>query len=156
MKRSKAIWIPIVVVVLCVSFFLLINRDYLFASKEYDRSFNEERLKLGQPIIEDYFIPKFKNATTRQIWFAPDSLKFKNLHTGKLYGTDNGDITYESDSYRRRVDSITWVRLTREYYYKHDSVGYYIETFKGEQKISTDTLTKITGDSLLFAWQRAI
>jgi len=158
MKKDsrRAILAIVIVGSFCVcSLYLFLNWHYLpFIYKGYDHSFNGERIKIGQPIIEDYFIPKFKNAKRRQIWYAPDSLKHKQLHTGKFYGTEYGEITFESDSFRKRIDSNTWLKLSREYYYKIDSLSYYLEIYQDDQKISTDTLSSVKGDSILISWKK--
>jgi hypothetical protein len=133
--------------------YLFFSWRYLFFSRSYDKSFNAERIQIGQPIIEDYFIPKFENAKRRQIWYAPDSLKFERIHTGKLYATENGEIIFESDSYRKKSDTSAWFRLSREYYFKKDSVAYYLEIYTGKKRLDTDTLSRNEGDSILTVWK---
>lgn len=158
--EQKGKWRALLVVCSLVFFsisfpYLYLNWHYLpYFYKGYDKSFNSERTRIGQPIIEDYFVPKFRNSKRRQIWYAPDSLKFQRIHTGKFYGTERGKITFESDSYRKKIDSVNSLRLSREYYYPSDSIAYYLETLQNGRKVTTDTLSKIKGDSVLSAWMK--
>ncbi len=74
---------------------------------DYGRAYNETRITLGRPIIEDEFQPRIKGMfNKRQVWVLPDSLWRMGLHIAKRCETSKGLITFETDTYSHYMDSI--------------------------------------------------
>jgi hypothetical protein len=135
---------------------IIINWGYLpFQYKPYDRKFNPTRLKLGQPIIENYFIPKFKGRPRNQFWLTPDSLDHKYMHQAKAYSTFRGKITFESDYYRNNSDSIPYQLIEREYNYETDSVIYHFGLINGRTNIYDKVIDSQSAYSILRKWRES-
>ncbi len=154
--RRKAGILLAVLFILAVM--IILNwRDLTSGRVDYGRSYNEERIQLKMPIIEDYFRAKYKegNRNGLQVWFAPDSIEFDALHSGKNYWVSNGQINLEID-YFDFVDSSCVKELARHYYYQTDSLSYVLFHKRHGRTVFVDTLNVLQGDSLLEAWKESI
>ena len=152
----------IVVAILIVAYGLIESGLYLrLVGDHYGRAYNSERLKGGQPIIEDYFSkkPQRKN---RQLQVWSDSTGV-HVHTDKSYYlTEFGNLAYETDSYRPPVDS-TWLKqrleitdfrkldfweFNRLHYFGQGTESYDILYRLKDEPYRTATLDLYVGDSL--------
>src|SRR5690606_24152609 len=109
------------------------------------RVFNEERIKSGRPVIEDYFRAKFKEGNGQQIWYTPDSLKSRYLHIGKNYLVQRGELVVESD-YFRSYDSVGYSELMVQYNYESGSLIYVLKKLNDEREIARDTISGLKAD----------
>jgi len=108
MNRYQII-ILIGVVILIVAYITTESGLYLqLVGDRYGREYNKERIKQGQPIIEDYFVRRpQKRDKQLQVW--SDTTE-SHVHTGKSYYlSEYGKLAYETDYYRSPVDSM-WLK----------------------------------------------
>lgn len=160
MSRYQAI--TLLAVALVGLIFLSIYQGWYIQLRgdKYGRTFNEERITQNQPIIEDYFIKKTRPDRQSNSWVDTTE---SHIHLEKFYYTNLiGDLMYESDSYRPKLDS-TWLaktlnisdptqldywRFNRLFYPGKGVESYYFQfRLKGET-YRTVTLSMHTGDSL--------
>lgn len=120
-----------------------------YVNNDYGIKYNVERKKIGQPIVESYFVPKFKRGVSRQIWLTSDSLKGFHVHIGKHYSTTKGEITYERDFFHNSLDERL---LVREYFYQVDSLVYSYWLESDSESVSITPINKYVGDSILIQW----
>jgi len=127
---------------------------------KYGRSYNKERVDQNQPIIEDYFIKKALSDRQSNSWIDTTE---SHVHLEKFYYTNLiGDLMYESDSYRPRIDSV-WLRkafnisdssqleywrFNRLFYPRKGVESYYFQYRLPGDTYRTVTLSMHTGDSL--------
>lgn len=127
----------------------------------YERQYNEERVKMNQPIIESYFVKEPNKNKQLMVW--TDTTK-EHVHTDKSYYLNElGKLQYEIDSYKPPIDTI-WLKkqlginkmdtldlwtFERSFYLDKKSVEFYqiLYRLKGDS-YRTLTLNKETGDSL--------
>ncbi|WP_420319184.1 hypothetical protein [Ekhidna sp.] len=144
----------LVILVIYGGNYLAFNWYYLPPFYEgYDRNFNAERVRIEQPIIEDYFVPKFKDAKRRQIWLTPDSLKDKKLHRSKNYDTEKGKIVFEADFFVLGKDSIDYI-IKRSYYYNDEYLKFELTKELNNEVLSRDEIDSFTYDSLITSWEK--
>ena len=149
---KRLLFLIVALGILYGSSYLAVNWDYLpFIYKGFGRNFNTERIKIGQPIIEDYFIPRFENGKRRQIWLTPDSLKSLKLHRAKNYNTEKGEIVFETDFFVLETDSLHYV-LVRSYHYQKKYVKLELRKKVGNRVIAQDDIDRPTYDSLIASW----
>lgn len=132
---------------------------------KYGREYNKERVKQDQPVIEDFFVKKKHPNKQLNVWADTSE---SHVHLEKSYYTNLvGNLMYENDSYRPRIDS-TWLkkklginavdnldywRLTRTFYPGNGVDSYYLlYRLKGDT-YRTATLNMHEGDSLYQTFQ---
>jgi len=111
--RWYQILIPIIVVVIITAEVVTENGWLLqLIGDHYGKEYNKERIKQGQPIIEDYFVRKpQKRDKQLQVWNDTTGM---HVHTGKSYYlSEYGKLAYETDTYRPPVDSL-WLKKKLE------------------------------------------
>jgi hypothetical protein len=150
-------------------------------NEPFGRSFNNVRDKIGQPLIEQYFVSKKVKTPGVWVWDTPDSLKEKVLHQRKQYWVDHLMRIKEEVDYYNISFSPDWIKMiafdtvryeiinaysdidtikidnypkqifTREYHFANDSVIYEIKIFINGNKLIKKTLSKVKGDSIINA-----
>lgn len=94
---STAGYILIALVVLAIA--SVYSGIYLqLTGDRYGREYNDERIKKGQPIIEQYFVKKPKKDKQLMVW--SDTTR-SHIHTDKSYYLNEiGRLQYEIDYYK--------------------------------------------------------
>ena len=107
--RWYQILIPIIAVIIIAAEIVTENGWLLqLVGDHYGREYNKERIKQGQPIIEDYFVRKPQKKDKRiQVWSDTTGM---HVHTYKSYYlSEYGKLAYEADCYKLPVDTI-WLK----------------------------------------------
>ena len=143
----------------------------------YGRSYNPVRNRLGQPIIETYFVPKKTSDYGLRVWITPESLKANKFHLSKAYRLDLlGNIRDETDHYhpafdtesirllnfdtleyetlnRRSTPKYPQQILTRYYLFRNDSARYECSIYIDDKRVLVKVLNRKVGDSILRAFE---
>lgn len=156
--KKKAVLISTIFLICIIgTFYSILNWGYLpFQNYDYGTSFNQKRLSLGQPIIEDYFYDKTPDWDVRKVWLTPDSIKGRHIHFSKLYWTKKGKITLEKDFYDPIDETPIDTVLIRSYYYLNDSVSYQLTASRDRTTVFSDTLSIDQFDSVKNAWTKKL
>jgi len=147
----------------CILFIVLFHSGWFLKLRgdQYGREYNKERLKQGQPIIEDYFIKKpVQRNKQLSVWSDTTEL---HVHLDKSYFINEyGNLLSETDYYHPPLDSV-WLRaqlgiseheqlesftFNRTFYFDKSPVVYDIRFRLKSGPLSTVTIDQDVGDSL--------
>lgn len=105
MKRFVLIAVYILITLVVLAIASVYSGIYLqLIGDRYGREYNDERIKKGQPIIEQYFIKKPKKDKQLMVW--SDTTK-SHTHTDKSYYLNEiGTLQYEIDYYKIPADTV--------------------------------------------------
>ena len=154
-ELQKRIRIPIILIVILMTALLFVFNNWgslPMINENYGIPFNEKRVELGLPIVEDYFVQRYKGDIGNQVWYTPDSIKISKLHTGKNYWVENGEIYLEIDYFRRYISKSKFERISKHYYFQSGSKTFKYEMIEEEELISKE-ISIVEGDSILSAWR---
>ncbi|PIB35364.1 hypothetical protein BFP72_08130 [Reichenbachiella sp. 5M10] len=151
MRVSRKVIFLVVIAIHVLVLYLSYNWHYLpYFYQGYGPDYNQTRIKIGQPVIEEYFVEKKKGAIRRQTWVTPDSIRDTRIHLSKYFNTRKGELVYEFDFYALKHDSFRSL-LKREYFFENDSVVYEYKVEVGGEAVALE-IEKNEGDSILNCW----
>jgi hypothetical protein len=108
----------------------------------YGKSYNETRVELGVPIIEE----NFKSMSNYLSWY--NESKHYPRHAMKSITTNGFSVEIEQDNFEFLKDS-TLITIFSYYNYKQKCYNIYLKEGERERKISCDTMQEILKDENL-------
>lgn len=149
-------------------FFVLSGNLVCVLPDRYGREFNAERIRINQPVIEEFFVEVPTKDCQGRGWALSNELDTGIVHTSKYYYTNGfGSLLYETDHFRVKIDS-NWIKMSlqrmrtdppissdpasyefsRTYHSSSDSITYSLDyLFKGGVRFGS-MLPFATGDSI--------